>query len=117
MTAREKIPEERRLTIRQEIVRLLAAEDQDVGALSRAIGKSEKELYDHLAHLLRARALVIVPAECLGCGYRFERREKVKKPGKCPRCKGTHLRQPLFRANRNAAAGGAGCARRQKESG
>jgi len=113
MKRRERFPEERHLTIRQAIVGLLAEGDLEVGELSRAIGKSEKELYDHLEHLLRAKALAIVPAECLHCGYRFEKRDKVKKPGKCPRCKGTHLRPPLFRASMDAAAGD-GCA--QKES-
>jgi len=91
-----KIPEERRLTIRQEILQLLAAGALSVGELSRAIGKSEKELYDHLEHLLRAKALAIIPAECLHCGYLFEKRQKVKKPGRCPRCRETHVSSPLF---------------------
>lgn len=100
MKVRETIPEERRLTIRQEIVRLIGEGDLEVGDLSKAVGKSEKELYDHLEHLFRAKALLIVPAECLHCGYLFSKREKVKKPGKCPQCKGTHIKQPMFRARK-----------------
>ena len=99
----EKIPEERHLTIRQEIMRLLDESDLTVGGLSKAIGKSEKELYDHLEHLLRAKLLVIIPAECLQCGYPFAKRQRVKKPGRCPQCKGTHLSQPLFAAPQSAA--------------
>lgn len=96
MKSREKIPEERSLTIRAEILRLLEDGELTVGELSSAVRKSEKELYDHLEHLYRAKALVIIPAECLKCGYLFTKREKVKKPGKCPQCKGTHIKQPLF---------------------
>jgi predicted Zn-ribbon and HTH transcriptional regulator len=96
MKTQEKIPEERNVTIRQEILKLLACDDLTIGELSKIIGKSEKELYDHLEHLLVSRSLVIIPAECLKCGYLFEKREKVKKPGKCPQCKGTHIKQPVF---------------------
>lgn len=92
----EKIPEERHVTIRQEIVRLVADGGLTVGELSKKIGKSEKELYDHLQHLLRAHALAVIPAECLKCGFAFTGRQKVQKPGKCPRCKGTHLKPPTF---------------------
>ncbi|MBU0961747.1 MAG: ArsR family transcriptional regulator [Proteobacteria bacterium] len=101
MKIKERIPEERSLTIRAEILRLLEDGELTVGELSKAIRKSEKELYDHLQHLLWAKSLVIIPAECLKCGYRFSKREKVKKPGKCPLCKGTHIRQPLFTLPKN----------------
>lgn len=96
---REKIPEERRMTIRAEILSLVEGDELSVGDLSKAIGKPEKELYDHLEHLLRTKSLDIIPAKCLKCGYLFTKREKVKKPGKCPHCRGTHISQPLFAAS------------------
>lgn len=97
MKAPEKIPEERNLTIRQEVLKLLEEYgEQTIGELSKAIGKSEKELYDHLEHLLESKSLVIIPAECLKCGYIFAKRKKVKKPGKCPKCKNTYIQQPSF---------------------
>ncbi len=96
MKAQEKIPEERNVTIRQEVLKLLEYGELTVGELSKEIGKSEKELYDHLEHLLESNSLVIIPAECLKCGYIFEKREKVKKPGRCPECKGTYIKQPMF---------------------
>ena len=92
----EKIPEERNVTIRQEVLKLLECGELTVGELSKKIGKSEKELYDHLKHLLESQSLIIIPPECLKCGYVFEKREKVKKPGKCPTCKGTYIKQPMF---------------------
>lgn len=96
MKTQEKIPEERNVTIRQEVLQLLEYDELTVGELSKKIGKSEKELYDHLEHLVGFKSLVIIPAECLKCGYVFEKREKVKKPGKCPQCKNTYIKQPMF---------------------
>lgn len=101
MKVKEKIPEERCSTIRQEIVAYLEYDELTVGDLSKKIGKSEKELYGHLEHLLQSKALAIVPAECLKCGYVFEGRGKVKKPGKCPNCKGTYIQPPLFTAEKS----------------
>ena len=99
MKKRERIPEERFETIRQEILRLLEAGPMGVGDLSREISKPEKELYDHLEHLLGHSSLEIIPAECRKCGYVFDGRVKVKKPGKCPRCKGTHIAPPVFKVS------------------
>ncbi len=97
MKAQEKIPEERNVTIRQEVLKLLAEYGElTVGELSKEIGKSEKELYNDLEHLLKSKSLEIIPAECLKCGFIFEKREKVKKPGKCPKCKNTFIKNPMF---------------------
>ena len=96
MKNKEKIPEERNETIRQEILRLLECSELTIGELSKEIGQSEKELYDHLEHLLGFKSLVLIPAVCLKCGYIFEKREKIKKPGKCPKCRGTYIEAPMF---------------------
>jgi predicted Zn-ribbon and HTH transcriptional regulator len=96
MKTHENIPEERNMTIRQDILKHLEYSELPVGELSKKIGKSEKELYNHLEHLLGSKSLVIIPAECLKCGYIFEKRDKVKKPGRCPKCKGTYIAQPMF---------------------
>ncbi|MEH6575692.1 MAG: ArsR family transcriptional regulator [Amphritea sp.] len=96
MKNKEKIPEERNETIRQEILRFLEGSELTIGELSKQIGKSESELYDHLEHLLGFKSLRIIPAECLKCGYVFGNREKTKKPGKCPKCRGTYIEEPRF---------------------
>ncbi len=96
MSKQEKVPEERTAKIRQEVLRLVEYSELTIGELSREVGKSEKELYDHLQQLLGSKSLVIIPAECLKCGFVFEDRRKVKKPGKCPKCKGTYIQQPMF---------------------
>jgi predicted Zn-ribbon and HTH transcriptional regulator len=96
MNKKEPVPRERSETIRQELMRLLAGRSLSVNTLSQEVGKSEKEIYDHLQHLQRAGVLVIIAAECGSCGYTFATRTKVKKPGKCPQCKGTFIKEPLF---------------------
>jgi predicted Zn-ribbon and HTH transcriptional regulator len=63
---------------------------------------SEKEVYDHLEHIRKSllgrkdSQLVIMPAECAKCGFVFSKRERLKKPGKCPVCKRETIRAPLF---------------------
>ena len=93
---KEIIPQERYETIRQEISRLLSERKFSAAALSKQIRKPEKEIYDHLDQLNKSGILLVTPAECGECGYRFEHRERAKKPGKCPKCKSTHIEQPLF---------------------
>jgi len=93
---KEMIPQERYETIRQDIVRLLSQRKFSVSVLSKQIRKSEKEIYDHLDQIKKSAALRVTPAACNDCGYQFEHRERSKKPGKCPKCKSTHIEQPLF---------------------
>ena len=93
---KEIIPKERNETIRQELMRLLEGNQLSASDLSKEIRKSEKEIYDHLEQIKRSGLLIIIPARCNDCGYIFEKRDRPKKPGKCPRCKGTHIEQPLF---------------------
>jgi len=38
---------------------------------------------------------VVEPARCRKRGFRFHS-EKLHKPGKCPRCKGTWISEPLI---------------------
>ena len=73
----------------------------DARELSREVGIKEKEVYEHLTHIARSLAakrskLTIRPSECLQCGYVFKDRRRFTRPGRCPRCKSSHLQNPLF---------------------
>ena len=96
MVSTENIPEERIKTIRQEIVEILSGGEHSAADLSKIVRKSEKEIYDHLSHILQAGEIKIVPAICATCSYKFDERSKVKKPTKCPKCKSTRIDPPLF---------------------
>ena len=89
-------------TIRQQIIELLSDEQMDARELSRAVGIKEKEVYEHLTHIARSVAakgskLTIRPSECLKCGYVFKDRRRFTRPGRCPRCRESHLTSPVYR--------------------
>jgi len=89
-------------TIRRQIIDLLTAESLGVRELSQELHQSEKEIYAHFEHIERSlraegKRLVIEPPACLSCGFVFEDRTRPQPPGRCPRCKKTHIRRPRYR--------------------
>ena len=89
-------------TIRQQMIVLLTEKAMSARELSQSLGIREKEVYDHLPHIARSIAvqrqkLIIQPAQCLKCGYVFKDRKRFTRPGRCPRCKKTHLDEPRYR--------------------
>jgi len=93
-------PAPRDRTIREAIRGILAdGAARTLRELSQEIGVSEKVLPHHLEHLDRSlrregRPLVLEPPRCLDCGYAFSDRTRFRKPGRCPKCRGTHLSAP-----------------------
>jgi predicted Zn-ribbon and HTH transcriptional regulator len=94
------IPPERSETIRQGIISILDGRPHSAKEISAAVMISEREVYGHLEHILRSyrrdHTLKIEPAQCKKCGFTFRKREKLKKPGKCPVCRGESIMEPLF---------------------
>lgn len=96
------VPSDRPETVRQEITALLRGGGRFTARdISVNVGVSEKEVLEHLAHIQRSLerrgpALVVTPAECRRCGFVFRKRDRLKKPGKCPACKGQSIEEPLF---------------------
>ena len=90
-------------TVRQMILSVLVAQGPlSAKEISGLIRISEKEVYAHLAHIQKSlqqgkERLIITPACCRDCGFRFVKRERLVKPGHCPRCKGTYIEEPLFK--------------------
>lgn len=69
--------------------------------ISAEVRIPEKEVYGHLEHIRKTmdkkeHHMTITPAECVKCGFVFGKRERLKKPGKCPVCKGELIREPFF---------------------
>ncbi len=93
------IPPERHDTLRHEIITLLEGETLSAREISAEVGIPEKEVYGHLEHIQTGRGelrLVVTPAACRKCGFVFTKRERLKKPGKCPVCRSELIREPLF---------------------
>ena len=88
-------------TIRQKIVELLSNSALDARELSQEVGIKEKEVYEHLTHISRSleakgKKIKIHASECLKCGYVFKDRQRFTRPGRCPKCRQSHLTNPSF---------------------
>jgi predicted Zn-ribbon and HTH transcriptional regulator len=70
--------------------------------LSQTLRIREKTVYEHLSHVARSaearkQKLTVLPFQCLACGYVFKERRRFTRPGRCPRCKKSHLETPTYR--------------------
>jgi transcriptional regulator len=79
-------------SIRREMIALLEAREMDALAISGMLKIREKDVYAHLEHIQRTlksrnRRLAVTPFTCRVCGFVFESRNRLKKPGRCPKCK------------------------------
>lgn len=96
-------PRERLLTQREALREaLVVGEPRTARELSVALSMREREVLEHLEHLERtlqqsAQRLAVEPARCLACGFAFEERARLGKPGRCPRCRATRITHPRFR--------------------
>ncbi|OQX19001.1 MAG: hypothetical protein BWK76_05785 [Desulfobulbaceae bacterium A2] len=89
-------------SLRRAVITLLQEQEMGLWELSQALGVAEKELAAHLPHVQRSCVreglrLVVRPSCCLACGFVFEQRERLTRPGRCPRCRHSHLSPPAFR--------------------
>jgi predicted Zn-ribbon and HTH transcriptional regulator len=89
-------------TVRQQIIDLLSSEEMTVRDISQAVRISEKEAMDHLSHIELSvkrlgKKLEIIPYRCLSCGFVFDNRSRFTKPGRCPKCKKSHLQTAYYR--------------------
>ena len=88
-------------TIRQEITDLLSEEELNARELSQLLGIPEKEVFEHLEHVARTakvhgRKLIVRPFRCLKCGFSFKDRDRFSRPGRCPRCRESHIRMASY---------------------
>jgi transcriptional regulator len=88
-------------TIRRQMIDLLSSQEMTDRDLSQALGIPEKDVYGHLSHIARSLApqgkkVRIRPVTCLSCGYVFRNRKRWTRPGRCPRCRESHLERPVY---------------------
>lgn len=87
-------------TTRQMIVELLEQEQLSALDLSGELGVTEKEIFEHLEHIARSlkptKRLAVEPAQCKSCGFQFKKRNRIKPPSRCPRCRSELIQRPLF---------------------
>ena len=90
-----------RQTVRQEIIDLLGSAELTIRDLSQSVSLPEKEILEHLGHIERSlqsqgKKLVVTPYRCLKCDFVFDKRSRFTKPGRCPKCKNSHIQVAQF---------------------
>ncbi len=88
-------------TIRKSIVDLIEVRSFSAKEISGTVRISEKEVYEHLKHIRKTisqknRKVKITAPRCKQCGFEFKKRERLKKPGKCPICKSETIEEASF---------------------
>ncbi len=78
----DRPPPARHETIRAALHRALQQGPATARDLSMEVGIREKDVAEHLAHLSRSLAqrgerLLVEPASCIACGYRFTARTRL----------------------------------------
>lgn len=96
---------------RRDLLPVLLDRPRTLTQLAREVRSTPRDLADDLAHLLRGLAHTeyaaeITPARCRKCGFTFGP-DKLLKPAKCPRCRGTWIAEPRIALHRRAPAGAA----------
>ena len=92
---------ERKQTIRQEIISHLENRPQTVRDISKSVGIMEKDVYHHLTFIEKTvrqqkKRIHVEPYYCLDCGFQFKNRKTFKKPSKCPGCKDGRIAPAVF---------------------
>jgi transcriptional regulator len=90
------------LTIRQQLMQLLTGTRQSSRDLAALIGAPERQIEEHLAHVVRSlvkdttRRFVLEPSRCHDCGFVFRERARLTTPGRCPACRSEAIAPPRF---------------------
>jgi len=83
---------------RKGLIPILLGQPRSVSELAYLLDAAPKDVEGDLHHFLKSLKhmpyhAVIEPATCRHCGFVFHH-DKLRKPGKCPQCKGTWISEP-----------------------
>jgi len=90
------------LTTRQRIMQLIAGTLRTSRQLAELVGVPERQIEDHLAHIVRsvardrARRFVLDPSACQDCGFVFRGRTRLTRPSRCPSCRSEAISAPRY---------------------
>ncbi|GMQ89792.1 MAG: hypothetical protein BMS9Abin10_0126 [Gammaproteobacteria bacterium] len=83
---------------RKDLIDMLLHYPMSIREIAQAMGQPPRDVEHDLRHLLKSlkhsvyRA-VVTAAQCRKCGFSFPE-DKLRKPGKCPACRGTWISEP-----------------------
>jgi predicted Zn-ribbon and HTH transcriptional regulator len=87
-------------TARQQLREALNEGPRTVAELATRVSLEEREVLDHLSHIEReSRSMLrfsIEPARCVACKFVFKKRDRLKRPSRCPVCKSERISPPRF---------------------
>jgi transcriptional regulator len=87
------------MTRREEIGDLLTKEEKSAQELAYLFKVEMFEILEDLKHIkysIRPNKLSVIPAQCKKCGFAFKERSRVKKPSRCPKCRGEWILAATF---------------------
>ena len=84
--------------LRKDLIDLLLDNPMPVNDICRHVKAHPKTIESDLEHLFKSLKHTdyveeVIPAECRKCGFKFGS-NKLRKPSRCPDCKGTWLLEP-----------------------
>ena len=89
-------------TARQRMIELLSGTRLSAYQLAQMLGISERQVEDHLVHVVktiardRERHFILEPSTCPECHFIFQDRTKLTRPSRCPRCRGESITPPRY---------------------
>lgn len=97
------------LTIRQQLVHLLTGTQRSARELAGMVGAPEREIEEHLAHVVRSlakdtsRRFLLDPSRCHDCNFVFRERTRLTTPSRCPACRSEAITPPRFGIEQRAS--------------
>lgn len=95
------------LTIRQQLMQLLSGARHSARDLAALVGAPERQVEEHLAHVVRSlardktRRFRLDPSYCHDCGFTFRDRTRLTIPSRCPACRSEAIAPPRFGIERH----------------
>ncbi|HMU56191.1 MAG TPA: hypothetical protein PKA61_14375 [Nitrospira sp.] len=92
----------RHQTLRQQLSLLLTGTFRPARQLAELASISEREVEEHLAHIVRSlardrtRRFMLRPSACHDCGFAFRDRTRLTRPSRCPRCRSEAISAPEY---------------------
>lgn len=83
------------MTRRQEIIDMLRYRQLTIKEIADEFLTIPEEIVEDLKHIKSSvqpkERLLSTDPHCIGCGFIFKERKKLKPPSKCPKCKGHNI--------------------------
>ena len=87
------------MTRRKDIIDLLSQQAMTVRELAEWFRADSRDILidlEHVSQSIKPGKLVMDPSTCRQCGFVFKKREKRKRPSRCPECKAEKITEPVF---------------------